>query len=271
MTTTASSEDGLEDLKIKASKVSSVPKIEDVQPLPDGTMQDVIGTESCGHCKTRYRWTIYWSDGEYIIAHRRANCNCEETFRRYHAGIAKSLLTPEARMSTFENFKRELQPEAYQTALDYARNFRANAEAGKGLIFSGVPGLGKSHLAYAICNYVLKTHGVFVVMVSEPELFYYAGKQGFDFDPYIDCGLLVIDDMGKKDPTPYAMEKLFMIVNARVRHYRPIIVTTQYNSSELIKIHGGDTAIIERLAFRSKIVKMEGQSYRMKIIKEEQR
>lgn len=82
--------------------------------------------------------------------------------------------------------------------------------------------------------------------------------------------VLVLDDLGKERPTEWAVEQLFSIVNTRYDAGLPLIVTTNYGGADLVKrlTPRGDTddttprAIVDRLRAMSKVVKLEGESWR---------
>lgn len=73
------------------------------------------------------------------------------------------------------------------------------------------------------------------------------------------CDFLLIDDLGKQKFTESAQEDLFDLLETRVSHRRPVIWTTNSNSTELGKRLSGDrgNAIIRRLVEFSEIVKIE--------------
>ena len=64
-------------------------------------------------------------------------------------------------------------------------------------------------------------------------------KAGFreETDPlpaYKSAPVLILDDLGKGSQTDFALERLFALVDHRNANMLPIIVTTQYQPSELI-------------------------------------
>ena len=84
--------------------------------------------------------------------------------------------------------------------------------------------------------------------------------------------VLVLDDLGKERPTEWAVEQLFSIINTRYDAARPVIVTTNYGGSDLVRrlTPRGETddttprAIVDRLREMSTVIKLEGESRREK-------
>ncbi len=150
---------------------------------------------------------------------------------------------------TFETFKvDDNNRKAHAAALEYVNRFdqmipRADApEPGKnGLFICGEPGTGKTHLAAAIANRLIR-QGKPVVCATMIDLlgrikqsFKYEGEEARVLHLYKTVPLLVIDDIGKEPPTEWAVSTIYSIINARYEAYLPIIVTTNYNSDMLIK------------------------------------
>ena len=106
------------------------------------------------------------------------------------------------------------------------------------LVLCGPYGCGKSHLAYAVAGaYLRARHGVYVSTV--PDLLdalrrSFDGKKGEEpferrFDLVRNAELLVLDDLGAQNDTPWAAEKLYQIVDHRYRRKLPMIITTNVN------------------------------------------
>jgi DNA replication protein DnaC len=160
---------------------------------------------------------------------------------------------------TFINFKRrtELTLEqqdnmdaAYRLAFDFAKNPEG------WLVFMGVPGCGKTHLAAAIVNYryELGKPALFVVV---PEFldhlrstFNPESKVSYDqlFESVKSASLLVLDDFGEQSTNPWVREKLYQVLNHRYNGRMPTVITTPYSLDELME--EVDSSISSRLVDR---------------------
>jgi DNA replication protein DnaC len=125
--------------------------------------------------------------------------------------------------------------EAYQRSLEFAREPRG------WLVLLGGYGSGKTHLAAAITNYrVSLGHAVLFVVV--PDLLDYlratfgpSSEVALDerLDAIRDSPLLVLDDLGAQNSTPWAQEKLFQILNHRYNARLPTVITSNQRLEEL--------------------------------------
>lgn len=121
--------------------------------------------------------------------------------------------------------------ESLRTALTDARRF---AEAPENwLVFLGVHGCGKTHLAAAITNYQLRM-GQPVFFAVVPDLldhlrstFSPESKVTYDevFEGLKSSPLLIMDDLGTESSTPWAQEKLYQILNYRYNSCLPTVIT----------------------------------------------
>ena len=109
------------------------------------------------------------------------------------------------------------------------------------LLLRGGCGCGKTHLAASIANECL-SHGQSVLFVNVPDLFDYLrlafgpnSDIGFDgrFAQVRDAPVLILDDLGAHNATPWAEEKLYQIVNLRYEAQLPTVVTTNRNLGDL--------------------------------------
>ncbi len=146
---------------------------------------------------------------------------------------------------TFDNFdwKRVNLPleqrENLKEAFREAREFAENPDGW--LVFQGVNGCGKTHLAAAIVNYryQMKKQALFIVV---PDLldhlrstFSPESKITYDqfFESVKSTPLLVLDDFGEQTTTPWAQEKLYQIINYRYNARLPIVITTSCSTDEI--------------------------------------
>ncbi len=120
-------------------------------------------------------------------------------------------------------------------AKDAAQGFADNPQGW--IVFQGVVGCGKTHLAVAIGNERLEQSGQQVIFVTAPDLldllrmtFDPRGEASYDdyFERIRNVSLLVLDDLGVENPSPWAKEKLFQLLNYRhVNELATVITTSQ--------------------------------------------
>jgi len=145
---------------------------------------------------------------------------------------------------TFKNFQERvnLLPEqrenlegAFRTALDFARSPEG------WLVFMGVTGCGKTHLAAAIANY-RRQAGEPVLFVVVPDFLDHLrstyspdSKVSYDqlFESVKTAPLLILDDFGEQSTTPWAQEKLYQVINYRYNAMLPTVITTRCSSDEM--------------------------------------
>ncbi len=106
---------------------------------------------------------------------------------------------------------------------------------GQGLLFTGRPGLGKTHLAVSILKYVIVHRGATGFYWEHKELlekirsFYDARTSGAEdrlLRSIINCDLLVLDDLGDITPSDWTWDTTSHILNSRYNENRSTIITT---------------------------------------------
>jgi len=131
--------------------------------------------------------------------------------------------------------QRESLKEAFRLAFEFAKSPE------NWLVFVGVNGCGKTHLAAAIANYQLK-EGKPVKFVVVPDLldhlrstFSPESPVTYDqvFEEVKNAPLLILDDLGKQSTTSWAEEKLYQIINHRYNHQLPTVFTTNCSLDEI--------------------------------------
>ena len=102
------------------------------------------------------------------------------------------------------------------------------------LLFTGVRGSGKTHLAVAIAGESLR-QGRQVFFAFVPALLDHLrttyspdSAVGFDelFDQVLSAPLLILDDLGAENSTPWAEEKLYQIIVHRYETRLPTVITS---------------------------------------------
>jgi DNA replication protein DnaC len=149
------------------------------------------------------------------------------------------------RNMTFDKFdhKRLELPldkrENLQTAFNRAVEFARSPEGW--LIFHGLNGCGKTHLAAAIANY-RRAQGKPVLFVVVPDLLdhlrsTFSPDSKISYDEFSEklkeTPLLILDDFGEQSATPWAQEKLYQLINYRYNARLPMVVTTCLSLDEI--------------------------------------
>lgn len=161
---------------------------------------------------------------------------------------------------TFESFDKDVPGtrEAFVQAKQYSETYEP-----VWIVFFGGYGSGKTHLAAAIANAAHRQQ-MTVLFTVVPDLLdqlraAYDPKRGTSFDDTFsairEVGVLVLDDLGTENTTPWAREKLFQIINYRAMQHLPLIVTS--NNIRPDQKHGIEfPGIDERIASRLSDVRM---------------
>jgi DNA replication protein DnaC len=128
-----------------------------------------------------------------------------------------------------------------------------------------------SHIAQAI-GYELIKQGKVVLYRSIFDILDDLKEDGMDathdrtMKRYTKCDLLIIDDMGIKQLPPKSGEYLFEIIMRRYE-VRSTLMTSNRPLEEWDKLIGdvpATTAILDRFLHHAKVIKIKGNSYRLK-------
>jgi DNA replication protein DnaC len=124
------------------------------------------------------------------------------------------------------------------SALRMARKFAEGypvETAGKGLLFTGSSGLGKTHLAVSILKTLITERGATGVFWEHKELLdelrsiyslRTAGAEGRLLRSVITCDILVLDDLGDITPSDWSWDTTSYILNSRYNENLSTIITT---------------------------------------------
>lgn len=139
---------------------------------------------------------------------------------------------------TFDTFTSEghgISPERQRNLRGAFEIAQAYAEKPEGwLVMIGGYGCGKTHLAAAIANAVVK-RGMIPLFVTVPDLLDHlratyapTSLEGYSerFEQVRTTPLLILDDLGTENTTSWALEKLFQLLNYRYLMRLPTVITT---------------------------------------------
>jgi DNA replication protein DnaC len=182
---------------------------------------------------------------------------------------------------TFESFSPRLREEmladqrdSLREALAEARTYAADPKGW--LVFFGPYGCGKTHLAAAIANYQIVAERPTPMFVLVPDLldhlratFAPTSATSLDraFEQIKSASLLILDDLGTENATPWAKEKLFQLFNHRYVAKLPTVITTNQTLQKMDKNDPRtlvDVHLASRMSdvSRSTIVYMTAPTYR---------
>ncbi len=192
-------------------------------------------------------------------------------------GVRSSGLGALINRQSFENFsldyyrdtKENAERAAYtlSRARAYAENF--STESGN-LLLMGPTGLGKTHLSTAIARTVIE-RGYDVVYESVQNLLadfeYDRFKSGYgESTPrgnrYLLCELLIVDDLGTEQTNQFVTATLYHLINTRLNHARPTVISTNLIGDEELRTRYGDR-ISSRLLGEFELLLLLGTDIRM--------
>lgn len=223
-------------------------KAERTIKMVEGDYIDADGLICCGRCKTPKQTRIKLFNG--VTATPMCLCKCAKAKRDREQAewdmaqraqrIQRMKRTgfPDSEMTrwTFERDDKT-DPATTGVSLRYVEHFNEMLKKGKGLVFYGNVGTGKSYQAACIAN-ALIDKGFPCLVTNFARLIntiqgMYDGKQQY-IDSLDQFDLLVIDDLAAERDTEYMGETVFNIIDARYRCGKPLIVTTNLTADELM-------------------------------------
>ena len=252
--------------------------------------EDKNGLPICKKCNNpRY---FKSEDGEFLT---RCLCKCQsealkqkkETENKSY--IINSLKKYAITNARYENSKFEtteiIDNESFKNCYYRCKSYCENADrivnTNMGLYICGNVGCGKTHLIYCMTNELtnklyscLVTNFINIINTIKDSFNekirlknFMATMQNVDFLFIDDLGVeKVIDNNGNSN---WVQEKIFEIIDERYNNNKPIIFTSNYKISELIKI-GFHERIVSRIHEMSSVVfNINAESYRLKIKKEQ--
>lgn len=173
-----------------------------------------------------------------------------------------------AQVKTFNQFDWSFNPKLPREDILAFKNSHW-IEQGANLLLIGDAGLGKSHLAKALC-YEAILAGFSAVFITAFDLISKL-KRAHHIDSRIDyygnsIRVLAIDELGYTYHSKEDGDLLFQIISKRSEKL-PTIVTSNLVPKQWGSLFSGPaaSAILDRLSYNGKFITMEGKSYRMKM------
>lgn len=126
--------------------------------------------------------------------------------------------------------------------------------AGRGLLFTGSIGVGKTHLAVGVLRRLIQERGVKGLFCDYRELLksiqnsYNAQVQTTELEllqPVFAAEVLVLDDLGAQKPNEWVWDTVALILNSRYNDKLTTIITTNYPD---LSAGGGNLTDAERAA-----------------------
>ena len=227
----------LDDLSVEGGTSWAKEKLEQLLNYRFNARLATVITTDMSLEKLDKRLRGHFEDGEFCQV-----CVVEQKSALEHLGGLQLELLRNMIFDNFDHKRLELpseQRQNLQQAFNLAEEFAHSPEGW--LIFQGVNGCGKTHLAAAIANYRL-AQGKAVFFVVVPDLldhlrstFSPESKISYDefFEEIKQSSLLILDDFGEQSATPWAREKLYQLINYRYNARLPMVITTCLSLDEI--------------------------------------
>ncbi|MBQ9041467.1 MAG: ATP-binding protein [Eggerthellaceae bacterium] len=234
----------------------------------DSPVGEIPHVETCPHCGRELKRTSINVMGKtYDGLPCWGSCGCNES---EHDGTATTRAERRYRLAGI--------PERYLTVKADLEDYSEKVLSGTWLYIQGNNGTMKSGFAAALAMRILDTEkdkGVRHTarfensrdVVSELQGIFDGNKSDV-LDRLYGCDVLILDDLGKEQPTEFAVSMLYEIIDMRYRDCKPIVVTTNFTRGELAerlakRDRATAEAIVSRLCDGVEVVDMYGDDKRM--------
>ena len=169
-------------------------------------------------------------------------CECQEAEREARR-LAAAQIPARYRDCTLDTFDPSYPKadaslgRALRTARTFAETYPVDT-AGRGLLFVGAAGLGKTHLAVGILQRLVRERGVKGLFCDYRELLksiqnsYNPEVKTTELEllkPVFAAEVLVLDDLGAQKPNEWVWDTVALILNTRYNDKQSTIITTNYD------------------------------------------
>jgi DNA replication protein DnaC len=186
---------------------------------------------------------------------RACNCQEQERERRRIAAAQIPARYHDCTLDTFEIYHEADRSlgEALLTARRFVDEYPAGT-AGRGLLFIGSPGVGKTHLAVGVLQRLVRERGVKGLFCDYRELLksiqnsYNPEVRTTELEllqPIFAAEVLVLDDLGAQKPNDWVWDTVALILNTRYNDRQTTVITTNYND---LQAGAGNLTDIDRAA-----------------------
>lgn len=211
-------------------------------------------------------------------------CECykSELKKEAHKSFNLAALMPDA---VFENFKFSYYSDKLENETSGGYSPRQNAKlilkvckdfcnnfdkVNYNILFSGDTGIGKTFLSSAIAHNLIE-NGYDVVYETAGTIFTLLEDIRFNktsdneirerADRFLECDLLIIDDLGAEFTTQFVVSALFNLINSRILHNKKMIISTNYSKDDIENVYG--IRIFSRLSGDFKTLTLHGKDIRI--------
>jgi DNA replication protein DnaC len=173
-----------------------------------------------------------------------AVCSCRVA-RQALRRLERASIPPRHEHATLENYESiettgshetmlQAHFKAHQFVLDYPHN-----TDGRGLMFVGMAGRGKTHLAVGVLRALIEEKGCqglfsdYGDLLKQIQNSYNSRSETTEFEllrPVMEAEVLVLDDLGSTKPTAWVWDTVAQVLNARYNHKRTTIITTNFSN-----------------------------------------
>jgi DNA replication protein DnaC len=185
-------------------------------------------------------------------------CECQQ-MEREERRLAAAHIPDRYRYCTLDSFEPSYRGanETVRTALVTARRFVDEYPvdtAGKGLMFVGSVGLGKTHLAVGVLHRLVRERGARGLFCDYRELLkniqnsYNPQVRTTELEllkPVFAAEVLVLDDLGAQKPNDWVWDTVALVLNSRYNDRQTTIITTNYSD---LPAGSGAISEVERAA-----------------------
>ena len=230
----------------------------------DGEEKEVFGRKFKTHCP----------DCEDEIQAEELRKEQEMDKNRIRETLYDADIPERFKKCSFDNYHLDnnYQKKAFNQVQNYLKLLESSKKIGSSLFLCGSYGTGKTHLAIASLNHLIKSgimsgkYTTTMRMLRDIRSSYNRNcllTEDQIIDKYIHCGLLVLDEVGVQYGSDAEKLLIYEVINGRYEHFKPSIIISNLPYVELknylgersidrLKDKNGDMAIFQWESYRNK-------------------